>query len=51
MSNMNEIIFHLLINNECVILPGFGGFICQSQKARIDIKKGEISPPSKKIGL
>lgn len=51
MQEINKIIFRLLINNECVILPGFGGFICQNEKAKINLKKGDISPPSKKIGF
>ena len=51
MSSLNDLIFNLLVNNDCVILPNFGAFICQNQKAKINHENGTISPPSKRIGF
>jgi Response regulator containing a CheY-like receiver domain and an HTH DNA-binding domain len=51
MSSLNDLIFKLLVNNDCVILPNFGAFICQNQKAKINHENGTISPPSKRIGF
>ena len=51
MSSLNDLIFDLLVNNDCVILPNFGAFICQNQKAKINHENGTISPPSKRIGF
>jgi nucleoid DNA-binding protein len=37
----------LLFDYDCVTIPGFGGFIMQSQQARIDRAKHRIYPPSR----
>ncbi|MEA3444044.1 MAG: SPOR domain-containing protein [Bacteroidota bacterium] len=42
-------ISHLLFYHECVILPGFGGFISDYQSARIDFKNNSFYPPRKDI--
>lgn len=39
----------LLFLHDCVIIPDFGGFICNYQSACIDEKNGFIYPPSKTI--
>ncbi len=41
----------LLYEHDCVIIPGFGGFICNYQPAQIDRKFNTISPPSKAISF
>ncbi|MCX6283958.1 MAG: SPOR domain-containing protein [Bacteroidetes bacterium] len=43
------IIAHLLEEHDCVILPGFGGFIGNYAPARIDPLSHSFVPPSKKI--
>ncbi len=43
------IIAHLLEEHDCVILPGFGGFIGNYAPARIDPLSHTFVPPSKKI--
>ncbi len=44
-----EYISDLLFLHDCVILPGFGGFICNYKNARIDESNGTIYPPGKDI--
>jgi nucleoid DNA-binding protein len=39
----------LILNNECVILPGFGGFISRYRPANLDPEKKILTPPSKEI--
>jgi nucleoid DNA-binding protein len=39
----------LILKNECVILPGFGGFISRYRPANIDSEKKILTPPSKEI--
>jgi nucleoid DNA-binding protein len=39
----------LLYDNECVIVPDFGGFIAQYSSANLDDSTGFFSPPSKNI--
>lgn len=39
----------LLFEYECVVIPGFGGFICNEVPARIDGNQHNFNPPSKKI--
>ena len=51
MSSLNDLIFDLLVNNDCVVLPDFGAFISQNQKAKINRENWTISPPSKRIGF
>lgn len=42
-------ISNLLFLHDCVIIPDFGGFICNYKSACIDESTGAISPPSKDI--
>ena len=44
-----EYISDLLFLHDCVIIPDFGGFICNYQSAYVDEKNGLIYPPSKTI--
>lgn len=39
----------LLFLHDCVIIPDFGGFICNYKSAYIDEQSGRICPPSKDI--
>jgi hypothetical protein len=41
----------LLFTSDCVILPGFGGFVCNYEGAEISLSKNKISPPHKKIAF
>lgn len=49
MINVEEIIGNLLLRHNCVIIPGFGGFVAKQISARIDHKSGVLSPPSKSV--
>lgn len=44
-----EYISDLLFLHDCVIIPEFGGFICNYKSAYIDENSGLICPPSKDI--
>lgn len=44
-----EYISDLLFLHDCVIIPDFGGFICNYKSAYIDENTGLICPPSKDI--
>lgn len=39
----------LLHIHDCVIVPGFGGFVCNREPARIDQVSHVITPPSRKV--
>jgi nucleoid DNA-binding protein len=39
----------LLFEYDCVIIPNFGGFVCNREAARIDQVSHLITPPAKKI--
>ncbi|MFB6306514.1 MAG: SPOR domain-containing protein [Flavobacteriales bacterium] len=47
--DLNEYIKKLLYDNDCVVVPGFGGFIADHKGAYIDDKKDIIYPPSRNI--
>lgn len=44
-------ISELLVQFDCVIIPGFGGFVATHSTATIDIALNSIAPPSKKISF
>ncbi len=51
---MKELAKHievLLLENDCVIVPGFGGFIAYSHSAVIDREKQVIFPPMRSLGF
>lgn len=41
----------LLLENDCVIVPGLGGFIAHKRQAAYSIQKGEFMPPLRTIGF
>tara|TARA_B100000809_G_C15113660_1_gene521578 strand:- start:1099 stop:2235 length:1137 start_codon:yes stop_codon:yes gene_type:complete len=47
--NLSKYIAELLIKNNCVIVPNFGGFIANYQSAIIDKVRNKIYPPSKTV--
>ena len=49
MSKITKHILKLLYVNDCVIIPGFGGFIAQHSSAKFDESTGNFTPPSKQI--
>lgn len=51
MTNLNAILGPLLLRNDCVILPSFGGFVSNYISAKIDVKNGFITPPSKALSF
>lgn len=51
MLEVSKYIKDLLFVHDCVILPGFGGFVANYQAARIDNNSNTFSPPSKAIGF
>ncbi len=46
---VTEIIRNLLLEHDCVIVPGFGGFVTNYDPAGIDFEGRTLSPPSKSI--
>jgi nucleoid DNA-binding protein len=46
---INKYISALLHKHDCVIIPGFGGFVCNYQPAEIHPGQHAFHPPSKKI--
>lgn len=41
----------LLLSNDCVIIPDFGGFMAHHVDARVDDKDGMFLPPTRTIGF
>ena len=51
---MKSIIKHisnLLYLHDCVIIPGFGGFVCNKRSVFYDETKNTFYPPSKEVGF
>lgn len=46
---IEEYISELLYEHDCVIVPDFGGFVCNYAPARIDAVKHLFEPPGKRI--
>jgi nucleoid DNA-binding protein len=51
MLDVSKYIKELLFVHDCVILPGFGGFVANYKPANIDENLNAIFPPSKEIGF
>lgn len=51
MLDVSKYIKELLFVHDCVILPGFGGFVANYKPANIDGNRNVIFPPSKEIGF
>ena len=49
--NITAYIRELLLGHDCVIVPGFGGFIGNYSPARIDMSSGTFYPPLKQISF
>jgi uncharacterized protein YheU (UPF0270 family) len=47
--NIEQLIGELLLRNNCVVIPKFGGFISTRKEASIDYEKGIIAAPKKAI--
>jgi hypothetical protein len=48
---LDEYISDLLFEHDCVIVPGFGGFVCNYSPATIQPGKNRFNPPFKKISF
>ncbi|MBS1941859.1 MAG: SPOR domain-containing protein [Bacteroidetes bacterium] len=44
-------IHFLLFEHDCVILPGFGGFLAHYRPARLDQQRNLVHPPSKELSF
>lgn len=42
-------ISELLFHHDCIIIPEFGGFVCNKKSAQLNKKTGILNPPSKQI--
>ncbi len=51
MLEISKYIQDLLYLHDCVIIPGFGGFVANYKAAQIDRRNNQIHPPSKDIGF
>lgn len=49
MHGFEDIIIQLLLRHNCVVVPGFGGFVAKQVSAELDLQKGLISPPKKAL--
>lgn len=46
---IEEIIGNLLLRHNCVVVPGFGGFVARQLSAQIDYQSGLMLPPRKSL--
>ena len=51
MTHLDAILGTLLLRNNCVIIPAFGGFVANNVSAKVDVKNGLITPPSKALSF
>ncbi|MBO4613730.1 MAG: SPOR domain-containing protein [Bacteroidales bacterium] len=49
--NLYDAIYQLVCENDCVIIPGFGGFVMNRFPANVDFSKQEFYPPSRKVAF
>ncbi len=49
--DISTFISNLLLEHDCVVIPGFGGFICNYKPAEIHPILHTVSPPSKAISF
>jgi nucleoid DNA-binding protein len=49
--DITPFIRELLFGHDCVIIPGFGGFICNYTPARTDKNSGTFYPPVKQVSF
>tara|TARA_X000001036_G_C20686560_1_gene807848 strand:- start:592 stop:1464 length:873 start_codon:yes stop_codon:yes gene_type:complete len=48
---ISQHIFNLLRDQDCVIIPNFGAFVCRYKSAKISSDKSKIFPPNKEISF
>ena len=46
---LENYVSELLLRHNCLIIPGFGGFVARYSSAKIDWNRGMIAPPSKEL--
>ena len=51
MERLTAYLNNILLLHDCVILPGFGGFVCRTQSAAIDYENHTVSAPRKVISF
>jgi len=51
MIKIDQLVLRLLQNQECVVIPSFGGFVVKTKSAHIDFDKGIASPPYKELSF
>ncbi|RFC55602.1 HU domain-containing protein [Brumimicrobium aurantiacum] len=51
MTHLDAILGTLLLRNNCVVIPSFGGFVANNVSAKVDVKNGLITPPSKALSF
>ena len=51
MTHLDDLLGTLLLRNNCVIIPAFGGFVANNVSAKVDVKNGLITPPSKALSF
>ncbi|MFM8962571.1 MAG: SPOR domain-containing protein [Sphingomonadales bacterium] len=49
MQGFEDVIIQLLLRHNCVVVPGFGGFVAKQVAAELDLQNGLISPPKKAL--
>ena len=49
--DLYNIVYQLVQENDCVIIPGFGGFVTNCFSAEIDFSRQEFCPPSRKVAF
>ncbi len=49
MLTVEQLIGNLLIRHNCVVVPGFGGFVAQRVAAQLDLSNGSMSPAKKSV--
>ena len=49
--NLYSTIYQLVCDNDCVIIPGFGGFVTNRFSADVDFSKQEFYPPCRKVAF
>ncbi|PLX09934.1 MAG: hypothetical protein C0596_00160 [Marinilabiliales bacterium] len=49
--NLYNSVYQLLKENDCVIIPEFGGFVANYFEAKVDLRNQEFCPPAKRIAF
>lgn len=51
MISINDHIRYLLMHHDCVVVPGFGAFVMQTDSASFDASTGCFMPPCRQVGF